>query len=219
MNPDFAIILNFKLKNAQEIDMDFLVKTARNIGVRAIAADRLENELQIPCAKYSINLVTIATGEDLATTNIIETLVQNRKVGKASIINIAVNSDGSFSAATKEMLEQINSWMHIFGHAFNESTPCNLTVDGNSFILQNRHMPYQNYIYVQKSFPQKIKVNGLTQEPNRIEMIENRTPLTFSYQNGSLIINLETATSSNFPWQIIRVQQHRPEDDIKETKF
>lgn len=219
MNPDFAIILNFKLKNAQEIDTDFLVKTARNIGVRAIAADRLENELQIPCAKYSINLVTIATGEDLATTNIIETLVQNRKVGKASIINVAVNSDGSFSAATKEMLEQINSWMHIFGHAFNESTPCNLIVDGNSFILQNRHMPYQNYIYVQKSFPPKIKVNGFTQEPNRVEMIENRTPLTFSYQNGTLIINLETATSSNFPWQIIRVQQHRPEDDIKETKF
>ena len=37
MNPDFAIVLNFKTTG--DFDADFLVKTARNIGVRAVMSD------------------------------------------------------------------------------------------------------------------------------------------------------------------------------------
>ena len=62
-------------------------------------------------------------------------------------------------------------------------------------------------------------VDGIVVEPNRIEMIEKRTEPKFSYEDGKLTIDLADIPESDFDWQIIRVQEHRPEDDIKETKF
>lgn len=46
-------------------------------------------------------------------------MVNNRKAGKTTIINVPVEA-GKFSAATQAMLDTINDWMHQFGHAFNE---------------------------------------------------------------------------------------------------
>ena len=224
MNPDFAIVLNFKLKNAKDVAADFLVKTARNIGARVIAADANIPDFKKACAKYTISLIEKPTqGTDLTATDAIDRLVLNRKAGEKTIINVSVTEDGKLAPETELMLKQINNWMHIFGHAFNESEPCALKVgnvaEDSCFILQNRHAKYQKYIFVKAPLPETIKITGLTAKPNRIELIDQRTELEFGFSNNELTIDLTNSNKNDYDWQIIRIQEHRPEDDIKETKF
>ena len=228
MNPDFAIVLNFKLKNAKDVAADFLVKTARNIGARVIAADANIPDFKKACAKYTISLIEKPTqGTDLTATDAIDRLVLNRKAGAKTIINVPVTEDGKLTPETELMLKQINNWMHIFGHAFNESEPCALKVgnvaEDSCFILQNRHAKYQKYIFVKAPLPETIKIIGLTAKPNRIELIDQRTELEFEFSNNELTIeltiDLTNSNKNDYDWQIIRIQEHRPEDDIKETKF
>ncbi|WLT00678.1 hypothetical protein RAM07_01485 [Lactobacillus helsingborgensis] len=224
MNPDFAIVLNFKLKNAKDVAADFLVKTARNIGARVIAAAANIPDFKKACAKYTISLIEKPTqGTDLTATDAIDRLVLNRKAGAKTIINVPVTEDGKLAPETELMLKQINNWMHIFGHAFNESEPCALKVgnvaENSCFILQNRHAKYQKYIFVKAPLPETIKIIGLTAKPNRIELIDQRTELEFGFSNNELTIDLTNSNKNDYDWQIIRIQEHRPEDDIKETKF
>ena len=224
MNPDFAIVLNFKLKNAKDVDADFLVKTARNIGARVIAADANIPDFKKACAKYTISLIEKPTqGTDLTATDAIDRLVSNRKAGAKTIINVPVTEDGKLTPETELMLKQINNWMHIFGHAFNESEHCALKVgnvaEDSCFVLQNRHAKYQKYIFVKAPLPETIKIIGLTAKPNRIELIDQRTELEFGFSNNELTIDLTNSNKNDYDWQIIRIQEHRPEDDIKETKF
>lgn len=224
MNPDFAIVLNFKLKNAKDVAADFLVKTARNIGARVIAADANIPDFKKACAKYTISLIEKPTqGTDLTATDAIDRLISNRKAGAKTIINVSVTEDGKLAPETELMLKQINNWMHIFGHAFNESEPCTLKVgnvaEDSCFILQNRHAKYQKYIFVKAPLPETIKIIGLTAKPNRIELIDQRTELEFGFSNNELTIDLTNSNKNDYDWQIIRIQEHRPEDDIKETKF
>ena len=226
MNPDFAIVLNFKLKNAKGVDADFLVKTARNIGARAVAADAFKTDFAKACKKYTIALVTtepIQANYELSAANVVEQLVLQRKAGQQATIDIPVTDDGNLLAETKALLTQINNWMHLFGHAFNEGEPCNLTIsnvnEDNGFVLQNRHMHFQKYIFIKAPLPEIIKIQGLTNKPNRIEMVAQRTELDFTFADNQLTINLKNAPKSDFTWQVIRIQEHRPEDDIKETKF
>lgn len=215
MNPDFAIVLNFKLNNAENVDPDFLVKTARNIGARAVSGDK---SFQAACEKYTIFLADEKNGQDLNKENVIETMIENRKNGKSTIINIPVENDGKFSAETDELLQTINNWMHMFGHAFNEGTKSALTLDQDGFVLENRHAAYQKYLFLKSPLPEKIIVSGLEEEPNRVEWIENRVDLDFSYKDKQLTINL-VKPDDDFSWQVLRIQAHRPEDDIAETKF
>ncbi len=224
MNPDFAIVLNFKLKNAKDVAADFLVKTARNIGARVITADANIPDFKKACAKYTISLMEKPTqGTDLTATDAIDRLISNRKAGAKTIINVPVTEDGKLTPETEIMLEQINNWMHIFGHAFNESEPCTLKVgnvaEDSCFVLQNRHAKYQKYIFVKAPLPETIKIIGLTAKPNRIELIDQRTELEFGFSNNELTIDLTNSNKNDYDWQIIRIQEHRPEDDIKETKF
>ena len=223
MNPDFAIVLNFKLKSAKDVDADFLVKTARNIGARAVSVDAHQTDFEKACAKYTIALVdaeTIQESCDLVPADAVAKLVANRKDGQNTIINIPVTDNGKLPSETEEMLKQINNWMHLFGHAFNEGEPCTLkATQNNAFVLQNRHVHYQKYLFVKAALPEAIKVQGLANKPNRIEMIENRTELDFTFADDELSINLDGVPKSDFTWQLIRIQEHRPEDDIKETKY
>ena len=215
MNPDFAIVLNFKLKNAKDVAADFLVKTARNIGARVIAADANIPDFKKACAKYAISLIEKPTqGTDLTATDAIDRLISNRKAGAKTIINVPVTEDGKLTPETELMLKQINNWMHIFGHAFNESEPCTLKVgnvaEDSCFVLQNRHAKYQKYIFVKAPLPETIKIIGLTAKPNRIELIDQRTELEFGFSNNELTIDLTNSNKNDYDWQIIR---------IKETKF
>lgn len=218
MNPDFAIILNFKLKSTKDVDADFLVKTARNLGARAVATNQLQDEFKLACAKYTVALVDGRCGFDATSDDVIDKLVANRKIGQSSFINVEVAGKNAISSATKAALSTVNNWMHLFGHAFNDSQPCNLTAD-SGFVLQNRHLHYQKYVFVNRPLPKQVVVSGLTVAPNRVEMIENRCEPAFTFQDNTLTIDLTEITSSNLPWQIIRIQEHRLEDDIKETKF
>lgn len=214
MNPDFAIVLNYQLTG--KADADLLVKTARDIGARAVMTNEQSDDFKAACDKYTIFLADQKDGTDLTNNNVIDAMVNNSQDGKATIINVPVEN-GELSATTKKMLDAINNWMHQFGHAFNEGQPSTLT-SSDGFILENHHANYQKYVFLQSPLPEKIAVTGLAEEPNRVEWIEHRIDLDFSYKNGKLTINL-TKPDDEFPWQVLRIQAHRPEDDILETKF
>ena len=92
MNPDFAIILNFK--TTSDFDADFLVKTARSIGARAVMSSD-PAAFKKACEKYTIFLADEQAGLAVTSVKVSDTLVNNRKNGEATIINIPVN-DGKF---------------------------------------------------------------------------------------------------------------------------
>lgn len=215
MNPDFAIVLNFKLANSQNADPDALVKKARDVGARAISGGDI---FKAACEKYTIFLSNETDGSDLSTNDVIQTMVENRKNDKATVINVPVNADGQLTEQTSTMLETINNWMHMFGHAFNEGKPSELSIDQDGFVLENRHADYQKYVFLKNPLPNQVIVSGLKQEPNRVEWIENRVDLDFTFNDGKLAITL-TEPNDTFPWQVLRIQAHRPEDDLAETKF
>ena len=79
MNPDFANVLNYQLND--KADADFLVKTARNIGARAVMTDRQTEDFKTACAKYTIFLANPENSTDLTKDNVIDTMVNNRKAG------------------------------------------------------------------------------------------------------------------------------------------
>ena len=218
MNPDFAIVLNFKLKSTENIDADFLVKTARNIGARAISTNKENTAFKKACKKYTIALVNEENGSDLTADNVINTMVENRKNGKNTVINIVVAENGKFDKTITDMLDIINNWMHMFGHAFNEGKPSKLIVDQGGFVLENRHANYQKYVFLRNPLPEEIIVSGIEKEPNRVEWIENRVELKFNYQDKKLAIKL-IEPDDKFELQVLRIQAHRPEDDIVKTKF
>ncbi|WP_251717194.1 hypothetical protein [Lactobacillus agrestimuris] len=216
MNPDFAIILNFKLADPNNIDPDQLVRTARNIGIRAINANDL---FKTASEKYTIKLIDTSDGQDLTADNVIDTIVSNRKNNQATIINVNVNEDGQIDEASAKLLDAINNWMHMFGHALNEGTKSDLTVDDETaFVLENRHAAYQKYVFIKEQIPAQIIVSGLSQEPNRVEWIEHRETLEFNFKDNELKIKLSKPIEE-FEWNVLRIQAHRPEDDIAETKF
>lgn len=216
MNPDFSIIVNFKLKQADKSIADKLVKTARNIGVRAVSGPEILNAAS---EKYTIKLVDEKMADhNINSENIINKLVENRKNGLPTIIEISVDENGELSSEDQALLEKINDWMHMFGHAFNEAAGSLLEVDTDGFVMENRHANYQKYIFLKSPLPAEVKVSGLDQEPNRIEWIEDRQELKFDYQDGVLRIDL-AGLDNKFEWQIVRIQAHRPEDDLEETKY
>lgn len=214
MNPDYAIVLNFKLSDQDEPDFDFLVKTARNIGVRAVSGDeRLKNA----CEKYTIFYTKEDSGQDLTDDNVISSMLENRKNGRRTVINIPIQN-GNFSEDAQRMLDTINSWMHMYGHAFNDGTPSDLTINQDGFVLKNRHAAYQQYVFLKTPLPKEIIVSGLKQEPNRVEWIQNRVDLAFNFNDEQLEIVL-SEPEKDFPWHVLRIQEHRPEDDLAETKY
>ena len=87
----------------------------------------------------------------------------------------------------------------------------------DGFILENRHATYQKYIFL-NNLSDQIIVEGLSEEPNRIEWIDHRTELDFRMEDGKFIIDL-VQPDDNFDWQVLRIQAHRPEDDIIHTEF
>lgn len=215
MNPDFAIILNFDLQQTNKFDADLLVKTARNIGVRAVSGSEA---LAAACQKYTIALIADPEGVHLNSfASVIDELVANRFEGKTTIIDIPVNEDGTFSEASQELFAELNDWMHMFGHALNEGEISNLVSD-HGHILKNRHANYQEYVFLKTPLPETITVTGLKQAPARVDWIENRVEQAFTFEDGKLMITL-IAPDRQFSWNVLRIQAHRPEDDLGETKF
>lgn len=214
MNPDFAMVLNFKFTGSQ-FDPDFLVKTARNIGARAVSGSE---KLKAACQKYTIFLAQPQDGQNLKADNVLAAMMSNKKAGKRTIINVPLEANGQFNQATKQMFNVINKWMHLFGHAFNEGQPSPLKVSPAGFVLENRHASYQKYVFLKTPLPTKIRIQGLTQKPSQVEWIANRIPLTSDFQAGELRIKL-TKPDQDLAWQVLRIQAHRPEDDLASTKF
>jgi hypothetical protein len=219
MNPDFAIILNFKTAAvpAAELDPDFLVKTARNVGARAIATSQPEL-FKAAGAKYTIAILPERPSLDLTAANLIDTIVTRRQAGQNSCLAFELAAAQSFTEADQKKLQVLNDWMHLYGHAFNEGQPSKLQVDQDGFVLVNRHASYQKYLFLKTPLPQQVVVTGLEPEPNRVEWIQKRLPLEFDYQKQQLTIKL-SEPENGFPWQVVRIQAHRPEDDLAETKF
>lgn len=216
MNPDFAIIINYLTKNPEKADAEELVKTARNVGVRAISFPDPQ-KIKASCQKYTIKLLDWVPGQDIEKDELLDALVQNRKALRPTRLNISLDLDGHIANSERQKLELINHWMHFYGHAFNEGGKSELTAS-SGFILQNRHAKYQAYLFLKTPLPAVVTVKGLQQEPSKVQWIKNRKPQAFSFSHGLLTISL-TGLEEEFPWELLRIQEHRPEDDIKKTEY
>lgn len=219
MNPDFGIIFNFNVN--EQANPAELVKTVRDVGARAISISNASNlaPYQAACDEYTIQLVEVS-GEELASENVIDKIVHCRKNNQAAIFDLTLEADGDIKPEQKTALTIINDWMHWFGHALNEGEASSLTTSGDSFALQNRHAPYQIYVFIKSPLPTSVTVGNFELEPTRIEWIDERNPLNYQFEHHQITVNLSPFPEGmTYPWRVLRILKHRPEDDIKETKF
>ena len=72
MNPDFAIILNFK--TTSDFDADFLVTTARNIGARAVMRSD-PTAFKEACETYTSFFADEHAGLDSPSVIVLDTMV------------------------------------------------------------------------------------------------------------------------------------------------
>lgn len=210
INPDFAIILNFNPTGAN-VNADALVRRARDIGARAVSG---REELKAACEKYTIAYLPDQAGQHYKADEVVDALLAARKAGQALVVDV----DGE-DEADQAALDALNAWMHKFGHAVNEGQESDLSADAaEAFVLTNRRAPYQAYLFLKSPYPAEVKVTGLTEAPNRIEWIDGREECEFVFENRVLTVQLKKQESP-FAWQLVRIQGHRAEDDIAETKF
>ena len=218
LNPDFAIILNFKLADPEltPSTADALVKRARDIGARCIASNS-PAAFEAACAKYPVMNVPAMTGQTYAPDTVVEALVAARKAGQPLVIDLDV-ADG-LQEDDQAALTALNKWMHKFGHVVNEGAPCALECDlQGAFLLENRHVSYQDYLFLHAPVAAQAVVTGLEQAPNRVEWVDGRAEVPFEFAAGQLTLDLAEA-KEDFAWQVVRIQGHRPEDDLADTKF
>lgn len=210
---EFAIIVKLPSAELTNKQADAVIKRIRDVGIRAIATNPVFSQA---CQKYTIKQVDSEVDFTKLPTDPVTTLQNNLAAGKTCNWSLTIEQ-GFFSQQTNESLEQLNSFMHQYGHLVNEGKPCNLAVvNGDGFCLKNKIASYQDYVFV-KSPSQSIQISGLEAAPNRIVLVKSHAELEFSFQAGLLTITDLPADHSNLT--VIRIQEHRAEDDLESTEY
>ncbi|MDO4912533.1 MAG: hypothetical protein Q3960_03145 [Lactobacillus sp.] len=180
------------------------IKKARDIGIRTIAFPDNNNDIKNIASQYHLNLVEHEASPELSA-DWLKKLIQAKQNKKA--LRVSVDLDNQY-------LSDINQWMHWYGHAINESVPSDL-VASQGVTFENFIASYQKYLFINNKDETQVTISGLEVAPERVELIKNRDDLPFEFENGSLKITIPATDN----WQAVRLQAHRPEDDLTDTQF
>lgn len=215
---DLGLILIYEPTG--KINADQLVRFARDHGFRGtglISKDQDQHAaFQAACQKYTEKQVT-AVGQQLPQSEVIETILANRRQGKNSIFQVTLTKEGSISAADQPAFSQLNQWLHDYGHAFYEGKPGAMKTNQPNFVLVNRHAPYQTYLFLKKVLPGTISVTNLPAAIEKAEWIADRKPVAFQQTEQAAEIQVKQGQTAS--WRVMRLLLHRSEDDIPKTKY
>lgn len=222
---NIGIVLQYTIDgNDGSIDADLLVRQARDAGFRGVSikdADAMQEKLlKESCQKYSIKFCQPRPALPLAGPDILAKLMAARLDDYNIYFEIKLNKSGEIDSKEYKQLDLLRQWIDRFGHAYYEARPDkDITTNGNATIFRNNVANYQIYVFIHQPLSQQITLHNVP-EIKTVMWIDTRKELNFTQDGSEITIDLKRdPDDDNFTIYGLRLQEHRPEDDIKETKY
>lgn len=226
-NPEdlnIGIVLQYNIADNGAIDADTLVRHARDCGFRGVSVsggDTLQaNLLKESCEKYSLKFCQQRSAIKLEGPDTLTKLMIARNELRNIYFEVDLDKDGQISTDEVPAMDNLREWIDRFGHAFYEARPTkDITTDSNAYIYKNAIAPYQIYIFIHKPLEDKIILKGVP-EIKRAIWIDTRKELEFTQDGDQITINLvREDDDEDFTIYGLRLEAHRPEDDLGPTEF
>lgn len=223
---NIGIVLQYTIdiNNHGGIDPDLLVRQARDSGFRGVSvkdADPMQEKLmKESCEKYSIKFCQSRPALQLAGPDILAKLMAAREDGYNIYFEVNLNQDGQIDPKEFKQLDILRQWIDRFGHAYYEARPDKkITTNNNASIFRNNIANYQIYVFIHRPLTKQIILHNVP-EIKTVMWIDTRKELDFKQEDSDLTIDLKRdPDDADFTIYGLRLQEHRPEDDIKETKY
>ncbi|CCI82036.1 hypothetical protein [Lactobacillus hominis] len=218
----YRIDTNFNIKGS--IDADKLVRQARDCGFRGVSVSVADKEqekmVEDACQKYSIKFCQKRPAIVLGGPDILAKLIAARLDKQNIYFEIDLTQDGTIKDSQLEDLELLRKWVDRFGHAYYEMRPDKtIKTDANAHVFKNELAEYQIYVFIHQPLPEKIELTNLP-HIEKAMWIDTRKDLDFSQKDDKVTINLKRDDEDEkFTIYGLRLQAHRPEDDMGPTKF
>lgn len=218
----YRIDTNFNIKGS--IDADRLVRQARDCGFRGISvADSDANQQNMvieACKKYNIKFCQKRPAIPLTGPDILAKLIAARLDKQNIYFEVKLDQDGTIEKGQLADLELLRNWIDRFGHAYYEMRPDKeIKTDANAHIFKNELAPYQIYVFIHQPLPKQINLSNLP-KIEKAMWIDTRKDLEFTQDGDKLTINLNRdPDDEKFTIYGLRLQAHRPQDDMGPTKY
>lgn len=226
-NPEdlnIGIVLQYKIADKGAIDADILVRHARDCGFRGVSVqggDSLQaNLVKESCEKYGLKFCRQRSAIKLEGPDTLTKLMISREELRNIYFEIDLDKDGKIAEDEVKNLDILRQWIDKFGHAFYEARPTkDITTKSNAYIFKNAIAPYQIYIFIHKPLEDKITLKGVP-EIKRAIWIDTRKELEFTQDGDEITIDLvRDNDDDDFTIHGLRLEAHRPEDDLGPTEF
>lgn len=223
---NIGIVLQYTLNpdHHSEINTDTLVRQARDSGFRGVSienADELQRKLMAEaCEKYAIKFCQTRPAISLQGPDVLAKLIAARLDGYNIYFKVALTADGKIAENEIPDLDILRQWLDRFGHAYYEARPDHeITTTANASIFRNNIANYQIYVFIHQPLASTITLHHVP-ELKTIMWIDTRKELNFKQKGDEVTIELQRdPDDAEFTIYGLRLQAHRPEDDIKETKY
>lgn len=226
-NPEdlnIGIVLQYNIADHGAIDADMLVRHARDCGFRGVSVSGGEtmqaNLVKESCEKYSLKFCQMQPALKLDNPDFLTQLILAREELRNIYFEVDLDKDGQIVEDEISQMDILRQWIDKFGHAFYEARPTtDITTKSNAHIFKNAIAPYQIYIFIHKPLEDKITLNGVP-EIKRAIWIDTRQELDFKQDGDKITIDLvRQDDDQEFNIYGLRLEAHRPEDDLGPTEF
>ena len=222
---NIGLVLQYQVAPKGSIDADALVRHARDCGFRGVSIkdgnDAQVAALQAACQKYAIKFCQKRPAEKLISPDVLAKLIAARLDNMNIYFEVELNQDGSINSESDPAMKTLRKWIDRFGHAYYESRADHeiKADEDNVHVFYNAVANYQRYIFIHIPLEESIELKHVP----RVEeaaWIDTRNDVEFEQDGDHLSIKLDRKeNNSDFSVYGLRLQLHRPEDDLGKTEY
>lgn len=220
-----GLVLQYQVAPKGKIDADSLVRYARDHGFRGVSIKDGNNnqmmEMQAACQKYAIKFCQKRPAEKLISPDVLAKLIAARLDDMNIYFEVELNQAGSIKPDSDPAMKTLSKWIDRFGHAYYESRADHeiKAEEDNVHVFYNAIAKYQRYIFIHIPFEKSIELKDVP----RVEeaaWIDTRNEVEFEQHGDHLRLKLDRQVDDNeFSVYGLRLQLHRPEDDLGKTEY
>jgi hypothetical protein len=214
---NIGLVLQYQVAPKGTIDADALVRHARDCGFRGVSIkdgdDSQADALQDACQKRP--------AEKLISPDVLAKLIAARLDDMNIYFEVELNQDGSINSESDPAMETLRKWIDRFGHAYYESRADHeiKADEDNVHVFYNAIAKYQRYVFIHIPLENSIELKHVP-HVEEAAWIDTRNEVEFDQDGDHLRLKLNRkADSEKFSVYGLRLQLHRPEDDLGKTEY
>ena len=222
---NIGLVLQYQVAPKGVIDADALVRHARDCGFRGVsikdANDEQMADMQVACQKYAIKFCQKRPAEKLISPDVLAKLIAARLDDMNIYFEVELNADGSIKAESDPAMKTLRNWISRFGHAYYESRADHeiKADEDNVHVFYNAIAKYQRYVFIHIPLEESIELRHVP-HVEEAAWIDTRNEVEFEQDGDHLRIKLNRQEDGEeFSVYGLRLQLHRPEDDLGKTEY